>query len=408
MFCEECGVAFDDSPSRHESGPPAPKLNPFASLYDFVKQHLTVINGIVLFSGTIVGVLDFCVPVLKPMLIPLYWITGVLSALMLLAALFPISWLNLITKLGYSHAEGKQNATPLHQRASWRGAIVLLLGVTAAGVVSLAKANQGGALASSFPNIKALQESMLSLNHKTDQIQIGVNDANSKLDQIVKSVDPKNSGDSCHDFECALQEGASLETLNKLWKGGSRFPPSDGAMGQLIQGVVFAKRKNRLGVLDFIYDHSINPDFKFAPLIESSSYFPLKRMEMVEQFWNFAKKHGAYFMHSENPLDKWNAIAYCIFTTEGGTNLIQLAALIDDDELLNHLISKGSKSLLKSVSCRSKELGKPLFQKGGGTKYMPVITYTSIEFGPLGECKVVTRQENKSLMSMEEIDRLYH
>ena len=405
IFCEECGVSFDESPTHYEPVHSPPKLNPFASLYDFVKQHLTVINGIVLFSGTVVGVLDFCVPVLKPILIPLYWITGILSAIMLLAALFPLSWLILITKLGYSPKEGKQAPTPLHQRASWRGAIVLLLGVTAAGVVSLAKANQGGALASSFPNIKVLQESILSLNHKTDQIQVGVNDANSKLDQIVKSVDPENSGDRCHDFECALREGASLKTLNKLWKGGSRFPAIDVAMGQLIQGVVFSNRKNRLEVLDFIYGHSINPEFKFIPYLESSSYLPMKRIAMVEQFWNSAKLSAFSITHEKKPLDKWNAMAFCISKAEGGINLIQFAALIDDEELLNHLITMGSKTLLKNVSCRSEELGKPLVQKGQ-VKYMPIVTYTSIQFSSLGEAHVLTRQENRSLMSSEEFFRL--
>ena len=167
-------------------------VKPFAGLYDFVKVHILVVNAVVLFSTVVVGVLDFLLPAIKPMLVLMYWFTGILSILMFVAAVFPGIWMQVTARLGYTRVEGLAPTVPLHQRAAWRGAVVLLIGVTFAGIGSLAKAKDGGVLATSFPSIKSLQESILSLKKDTAQIKDGVASANVKLDTLVAdSQDPQ-------------------------------------------------------------------------------------------------------------------------------------------------------------------------------------------------------------------------
>ena len=61
--------------------PPLISANPtpFANLYIFVKNHLAVVNSVVIFSTFVVGTLDFLVPAIKPILVLIYCFTGALA-----------------------------------------------------------------------------------------------------------------------------------------------------------------------------------------------------------------------------------------------------------------------------------------------------------------------------------------
>lgn len=162
---------------------------PFAGLYDFVKTHLVVVNGIVLASGTVVGALDFLAPRLSFMPAAVYSGTAVLAALMLGAAFAP----SMISKAGSAIGLSLSNGgVPLSRRPAWQFVVALLLGMTTLGFASVAKASEGGLLASRFPAAKEWQASLLGLRRDVAEIGRGVADANGKLDALVaQSLDPQ-------------------------------------------------------------------------------------------------------------------------------------------------------------------------------------------------------------------------
>ncbi len=162
---------------------------PFAGLYDFVKTHLVVVNGVVLASGTVVGALDFLAPRLSFMPAAIYSATAALAALMLAAAFAPALISKAGVALGLTFADGE---VPLWRRPIWQFVVALLLGMTTLGFASVAKASEGGLLVSRFPVAKEWQASLLGLRRDVAEIGRGVADANGKLDALVaQSLDPQ-------------------------------------------------------------------------------------------------------------------------------------------------------------------------------------------------------------------------
>lgn len=167
-----------------------PAANPLGGLYDFVRGHLIVVNNVVLASATLVAVLDFLAPRLSMAPVIVYSMTACLAALMLLAAMAPGVAARLISALG--GAAGARGATPLWRRPAWQVAFAILLGVSILGWASVAKASQGGLIASQFPAARTLQESLLGLRRDVADISRGVDAANVKLDVLVgDSKDPR-------------------------------------------------------------------------------------------------------------------------------------------------------------------------------------------------------------------------
>jgi hypothetical protein len=162
---------------------------PFAGLYDFVKTHLVVVNAVVVASGTVVGALDFLAPRLSFMPAAVYSATAALAALMLVAAFAPGMISKAGSALGFSFSNG---GVPLWRRPAWQFLVALLLGMTALGFASVAKASDGGLLVSRFPAAREWQASLLGLRRDVAEISRGVADANGKLDALVaQSLDPQ-------------------------------------------------------------------------------------------------------------------------------------------------------------------------------------------------------------------------
>ena len=169
---------------------PAARPNPIGGLYDFVRGHLIVINNVVLSSATLVGVLDFLAPRLSLAPVIIYSMTACLSLLMLLAAVAPGLAGRLISAVG--GAGGLGGATPLWRRPAWQVAFAILLAVSIIGFSSVAKASQGGLIASQFPAARSIQEQVLGLRREVADISRGMDAANGKLDiLIIYSKDPK-------------------------------------------------------------------------------------------------------------------------------------------------------------------------------------------------------------------------
>jgi len=168
----------------------AAQPNPMGGLYEFVRGHLVVINNVVVAAATLVGALDFLAPRLSLAPVIIYSMTACLCLLMLLAAAAPGLAARLISAVG--GAGGFGGSTPLWRRPAWQVAFAILLGVSIIGFSSVAKASQGGLIASQFPAAKNLQDSLLGLRRDVADIKQGVDAANGKLDILVgDSKDPK-------------------------------------------------------------------------------------------------------------------------------------------------------------------------------------------------------------------------
>ena len=168
----------------------AARPNPLDGLYGFVRGHLLIVNNVVVAAGTLVGALDFLAPRLSLAPVIIYSMTACLALLMLLAAVAPGLVGRLMSAVG--GAGGLGGSTPLWKRPAWQVAFAILLGVSILGWASVAKASQGGLIASQFPAAKSLQESMLGLRRDVADIKQGVDSANGKLDILVgDSKDPR-------------------------------------------------------------------------------------------------------------------------------------------------------------------------------------------------------------------------
>ena len=175
---KEAGITLD-----------AMKQKPFDGLYDFIRNHLTMVNAVVLFASTIVATIDFLSPKLAGAPTIIYSLTAMLVVAMLAAAAFPVTMCRVLSKLGIGIEQGD---VPLWKRPAWRLCFLGLLGVSLAGFASVAHASQGGLIASRIPAAKSLQESLLGLSRDVADIKQGVVSANAKLDALVaSSFDPQ-------------------------------------------------------------------------------------------------------------------------------------------------------------------------------------------------------------------------
>lgn len=353
-FCEECGTSAVQPP------PISATAKTFANLYDFVKNHLAVVNIVVIFSTFVVGTFDFLVPAIKPILVLIYCFTGVLASLMLLAALFPKAWSKVIARTGIGSRNNRGDHEPLHERDAWRGTIILLTGITFGGIVSLAKAGQGGAIVNTFPALKEVQISLLSLNNKSDKIQSGVDRANDKLDRIADALDPANPADRCTDLQCALIEGASPKLIQKLWDKGNRFPEGKIRQAVLMEQVMHAKSPGRFDSLNFLLDHDFPADTKHFLSVSDESELPKTGTAFMSEAWkaaNLSQNPTTKFTRlatGNSQLNNWNDMAGCIGRTTGGLIPIQVAALTGDRELFDFFVKRKIKIPTQPISCQWK------------------------------------------------------
>jgi hypothetical protein len=175
---------------------PTPDLparpRPVEGLYA-VRDHLAIVNGIVVASATLVAVLDFLAPRLSLAPVIVYSMTACLTTLLALAAAAPRLAGRLMSAAGGAAGPGGLGGSaPLWSRPAWQAAFAILLGVSIVGFSSVAKASQGGLIASRFPAARSLQESLLGLRADVAEIGRGVDSANGKLDILVgDSRDPQ-------------------------------------------------------------------------------------------------------------------------------------------------------------------------------------------------------------------------
>lgn len=337
---------------------PAPG-HPFEGLYAFVCRHLTIINSLAVVCGTLVGALDFMAPRLSILPRLLYTGTALLALAMIGAALAPPLAGRLWALAG---KPWPQQAGPLWRHPVWQLLVVILVGVSIVGFVSVAKAAQGGLIASTFPAARSLQEDLLSMRADVSDIKTGVGEANAKLDRIATSVDPANAADRCADLDCAVANGASPEAVERLFAKGVQIPGGPLAQGSLLLEAALVPGAGRLEVIDLLARKGLDIQVLMPPILTDPATLTKQGRRAVadiQQTANFAANPRARQASpganaATRDMDVWNAVAFCFMRTSGGVSLVELAALLGDAELSGHLHARGVTLPERPLACRWK------------------------------------------------------
>ena len=334
--------------------------HPFEGLYGFVRGHLLIVNNVVLACGTLVGALDFLAPRLSLLPRLLYSCTALLALSMIGAALAPAFAARLWAATGRAWP---WQGGPLWRRPGWQFLLAILVGVSVVGFASVAKAAQGGLIASSFPVARTLQQDLLSMRADVADIKSGVGEANAKLDRIASAVDPSNAADRCADLDCAVSNGASPEAVAKLFTKGVQVPGGPLPQGALLLEAALSPGAGRLEVIDLLARKGLDLGVLIPPVLSDPAMLTKqgrRSISDIQQAANFAAnplaKHAsaAGGDAAAKDLDSWNAVALCFQRTSGGVSLVELAALLGDAELSSHLHAKGIKAPERPLACRWK------------------------------------------------------
>lgn len=333
--------------------------HPFEGLYAFVRGHLLIVNNVVLACGTLVGALDFLAPRLSLLPRLLYSCTALLAIAMIGAALAPALAARVWAMAGRTWP---WSGGPLWRRPGWQLLVAFLIGVSIVGFASVAKAAQGGLIASSFPAARSLQEDLLSMRADVADIKSGVGDANAKLERIERAVDPSNAADRCVDLDCAVSNGASPAAVAKLFTRGVQVPGGPLPQGALLLEAALSPGAGRLEVIDLLVRKGLDINVLIPPVLSDPATLTKQGKRTVadiQQTANFAanpltKHPAAGGDAASKDLDAWNAVAFCFQRTSGGVSLVELAALLGDAELAAHLHDKGVKAPERPLACRWK------------------------------------------------------
>ena len=335
--------------------------SPINGLYHFVRNHLAVVNGLVLASGTLVSILDFLAPRVSVLPRVIYSITFGLVLLMVLAAIAPSLVGRALAFAGLSFT--RNDSTPLWRKPAWQAVITLLVFVTAAGYASVARASQGGFFASMSPAVRSLQDDFLAIRGDVADIGVGVRAANTKLDAIASAVDPDKAAERCTDLDCAIRGGASSKTIRRLFDKGAKVPGNPVMDGVMLRAAAFSPSAERLQYVDLIFQNGIDRNFKIlhTRVLGFNELTPMAvrwSREVVELSNVHRIKPHANMPGEHEDVHIWNDMADCFFIASEGITLLEFAALRGDSELVSHLIAGGSKPLVRPLVCSIDFLGR--------------------------------------------------
>ena len=179
---------------------------------------------------------------------------------MVLAAVAPVMVGRALAAIGLAFT--RSDSTPLWRKPAWQAAVALLALVTAVGYASVAKASQGGLLASAVPAVRSVQEDFLAIRGEVSDIGVGVRAANTKLDALATAVDPNTAADRCPDLACAFDGGASSNAVRRLFEKGVKMPGNPINDGVLLRIAAFSPSADRLKYVDLIFQNGIDRNFK--------------------------------------------------------------------------------------------------------------------------------------------------
>ena len=336
--------------------------SPVNGLYGFVRNHLAIVNGLVLASGTVVALLDFLAPRVSVLPRVIYSITFGLVVLMVLAAVAPAMVGRALAAVGLAFT--RSDSTPLWRKPAWQAAVTLLALITVVGYASVAKASQGGLIASVSPAVRSLQEDFLAMRGEVLDIGVGVKTANSKLDAISIAVDPDLAADRCPDLACAFDGGASSKAVRRLFEKGVKMPGNPLMDGVMLRMAAFSPSAERLKYVDLIFQNGIDRNFKISHIAvlgpnELTPEAVRWSREVVEvSSFHRIKSHVKNTPGEHEDVHTWNDMAGCFFITSEGLTLLEFAALRGDTELVSHLLAGGSKPIARPLVCSIDFLGR--------------------------------------------------
>jgi len=340
---------------------------PLDGLYRFIRDHLAFINAVVAASVSAVGLLDFLAPTFSVLPKVIYSATAVLACVMLISALAPALAARLISAMGFGARLSASG--PLWRRPAWQVAVAMLLGVTVMGFVSVAKASQGGIIASNVPAVRSLQESLLGLRQGVADIGRGVDAANGKLDKLAAVIDPANAADRCADLSCAVSNGASLGAVRNLFAKGAQVPGDPVSNGALLIEAALAPSEGRFEVVELLTQKGIDRDLMLLPTLHDPAKLTKQGALVAKEIGDAANLAGnptASFIYASSGnkgLDAWNAAVGCFKRTSGGVSLIELASLLGDSDLVARLRARGVTPPSRPLSCKWRVAGKSGFAR---------------------------------------------
>ncbi len=352
--------------------PAAEPRPPLSGLYDFVKAHLLIVNAVVTASVTVVGLLDFLAPTLSVLPKVVYSCTAGLVSLMLVSAFAPALARRGLSTLGLAIA--RKAGVPAWRRPGWQFAVAILLVVSILGFISVAKASQGGVIASSLPAARSLQESLLGLRGDVAVLKSGVDAANATLGRIAGAVDPVDVADRCTDLECAVEGGASPQAVRRLFDKGVKTPGNPINDGNLLWQAAVSNAPGRLEVLGLLFQHGIDRDLLFMPTATSKAQVTTPGLAAAREIsdtarlddqWahpkrldKFLPQHAAFSLTGDKAADRWNDAMGCLTRSAGGVSLMELAALQGDGELFGFLAGQGDRLPQRPLACRWQMTGR--------------------------------------------------
>ncbi len=355
-YCGQCGKAFDAAAG---TSPPSKASRPldspesFENLYHFVRSHLVVVNSMLGLSGMAVSLLDFLSPRLSVLPEVIYGATALLALCLLAVALVPRldQWL-----LGRM-SRGAQTRTRLWRRGGWQFSVLLLVLISLFGYESVAKASQGGVLASALPGLRALQARLLSIDTHLSEVKVGVAQANRKLDRLQSEIDPNNPADRCADLECAIDGGASAKAVSALFAKGLAVPGNPRMASSLLWEAVAAPNPEQDQIIDLLLQHGADAQAPEEMILMNPRLLTAAGQRNAQALYVKAELSrdpmaDPTFGSSGPLLAQWNSVAMCLTDERTrGPTLIEAAALMGDDRLVAHLRAEGIRFPSRPLLC---------------------------------------------------------
>lgn len=289
-------------------------------IYDFVKTHIVPFNSVIAMAITVSAVLDF----LAPQAAYLAWLGYVLAGMVLLAL-----GIELLCR-----QEGSESATwparflrrlrtppgPLWKSPGWQVLGVIALIVLVLGQASRARADTGGLIAGSLPNLRHAQLALLGLREDTQRIQAKLEDVGSKVDSIQTALET-----AMDDPLGSLMEG-DYPYLEKRVRSGKSLPQHK----QTLLWGLNKKRDDRIDLLQLYQHQGMNikagmPLSSLEPGIGIDDALTIKHLEKLSN-------HARQRFH--NPL-------VTFFSICAEMDLLVYAQVAADEALARWLIAQG-------------------------------------------------------------------
>lgn len=215
-------------------------------------------------------------------------------------------------------------------------------------------------LRSATRQLDEIKQRLVALQSDVSEVKSGVASANETLKRIETAVDPAKSADRCADLECALTEGASASTIQKLFDKGARLPTHPLILGQLLIDGALTSRPDRYEVLDILVRQGVDLGVRFKPMLFDARLLSSDSRQLADGVWRVARlAESPIFARSsiasgDKSLDLWNQMVSCLTLNGTRLNLREMAALTGDVSLYRYLSQRGVPLSTQELRCEAR------------------------------------------------------